>query len=213
MIRINLYPKKAFKKEEKIVTVDFLIFLLVVIVCGAIMWVVNSYINDKLQVQSRANNMMQMKINSIKQEIKDHDKIKQQLKEIEEREKIIQELVAARTGPVQMLVELSDILSVGKGPSIKPEEYQEMLKRDPSSGFNPEWDPRRLWLTGFEEKDREVVIQGEAMSNEDVGEFMRRMKISRYFFDEELVKTKAISKQESKASIVAFEIKCKIRYR
>jgi type IV pilus assembly protein PilN len=154
-----------------------------------------------------------MKIESIKQEIKDHDEIKAKLTEFEAREKIIQELVAARTGPVQMLVELSNILSLGKGPSIRPEEYQEMLKRDPASGFNPEWDPRRLWLTRFEESDREVILEGQAMSNEDVGELLRRIKISKYFFNEVLVKTRTEKSAETTAVVIAFELKCNIRYR
>jgi hypothetical protein len=88
-----------------------------------------------------------------------------------------------------------------------------MLKRDPSSGYNPEWDPRRLWLLSFEEKDREVTVTGEAMSNEDVGEFLRRIKISTYFFGEQLVKTQTRPAGEVQTIIIAFEIKCSVRYR
>ncbi|MFH1435026.1 MAG: PilN domain-containing protein [Pseudomonadota bacterium] len=213
MIKINLYPTKPIKKKERAGVVDILVFVLVLAVCGAVIWIVNGSISEKVDTQSRTNNVKKMKIDSIRQEIKDHDMIKRQLQEIEAREKIIQELIAARTGPVQMLVELSNILSLGKGPSIKPDEYKEMLQQAPSSGFNPEWDPRRLWLKQFEEEDRVVAVHGEAMSNEDVGEFLRRMKISKYFFNEELVKTKQEKAEGSSAMIVAFEIKCNIRYR
>jgi len=213
MIRINLYPAKPVKKKEKVVLVDLLIFLLVFIVCGASLWIVNGWINEKIEMQERANNIKQMKIDSIRQQIKDHDQIKKQLEEISAREKIIQELIAARTGPVQMLVELMNLLSEGKGPSIRPDEYKEMLKKDPSSGFNPQWDVRRLWLKSFEEKEREVLIKGEALSNEDVGEFLRRLKISNFFWDEELLKTSSEPAQDSTVRIVKFEIKSKIRYR
>ena len=213
MIRINLYPTKPVKKKERAGAVDALVFLLVTVVCAAVIWIVHGSISEKIEKQKRTNDIMSMKIESIKQEIKDHDEIKAKLTEFEAREKIIQELVAARTGPVQMLVELSNIMSLGKGPSIRPEEYQEMLKRDPASGFNPEWDPRRLWLTRFEESDREVVLEGQAMSNEDVGELLRRIKISKYFFNEELVKTKTEKSTETTAMVIAFELKCNIRYR
>ena len=213
MIRINLYPTKPIKKKERAGAVDILVFVLVLAVCGAVVWIVNGSISEKVETQNRTNNVKKMKIDSIRQEIKDHDQIKRQLQEIEAREKIIQDLIAARTGPVQMLVELSNILSIGKGPSIRPDEYKEMLQHAPSSGFNPEWDPRRLWLQEFEEEDRAVIVRGEAMSNEDVGEFLRRMKISKYFFNEELVKTKQEKADGSSAMIVAFEIKCNIRYR
>jgi type IV pilus assembly protein PilN len=213
MIRVNLYPAKPVKRKERAGLVDALVFLLVVLVCVAVIWIVNGWMNEKIEVQNRANDIKKMKIESIRQEIKDQDEIKRQLTEIAAREKIIQELMAARTGPVQMLVELMSLLSAGKGPSIRPEEYKEMLKRDPASGYNPEWDTRRLWITSFEEKERSVVIKGEAMSNEDVGEFLRRLKISSYFYDEELVKTKSEKVSSSSVMITQFELKCKIRYR
>ena len=213
MIRINLYPTKPVKKKEKAGIIDLVVFLLVTLVCTAAIWFINGMISEKIERQQLANDTKQTKIASIKQSIQDHDQIKAQLAEIEAREKIIQELVAARTGPVQMLVELSNIMSAGKGPAIRPDEYQEMLKRDPSSGYNPEWDPRRLWLLGFDEKDREVTLTGEAMSNEDVGEFLRRIKISTYFFDEQLVKTQTRPTGETQTVIIAFEIKCSVRYR
>lgn len=213
MIKINLYPTKPVKKKKRAGAIDALVFLLIMVVCGAVIWIVHGSISEKIDTQKGTNNRKQMKIDSIRQEIEDHDSIKAQLAEIEAREKIIQELVAARTGPVQMLVELSNIMSLGKGPSIRPEEYREMLKRDTSSGFNPEWDPRRLWITAFEEEDREVTLNGEAMSNEDVGELLRRMKISKYFFNEELVKTQSFESTETTVMIVAFEITCNLRYR
>jgi len=213
MIKINLYPTKPVKKKKRAGAIDALVFLLVMVVCGAVIWIVHGSISEKIDTQKRTNDMKQMKIDSIRQEIEDHDSIKAQLAEIEAREKIIQELVAARTGPVQMLVELSNIMSLGKGPSIRPEEYRELLKRDPASGFNPEWDPRRLWITAFEEEDREVTLNGEAMSNEDVGELLRRMKISKYFFNEELVQTKSFKSTETTVMIVAFKITCNLRYR
>jgi len=213
MIRINLYPTKQVKKKEKAGLIDLVVFLLVTLVCAAAIWFINGMISEKIERQQLANDTKQTKIASIKQSIQDHDQIKAQLAEIEAREKIIQELIAARTGPVQMLVELSNIMSAGKGPAIRSDEYQEMLKRDPSSGYNPEWDPRRLWLSSFEEKDREVFLSGEAMSNEDVGEFLRRIKISTYFFDEQLVKTQTQKTAETGTVIIAFEIKCNVRYR
>ena len=51
------------------------------------------------------------------------------------------------------------------------------------------------------------------MSNEDVGELLRRIKISKYFFNEELVKTKTEKSEETTAMVIAFELKCNIRYR
>lgn len=211
MIRINLLPSKTVKRKSR-GEVEILVLLLVLLVEGVIIYLLYSSVSGKVDDQKRENDIKQAKISSIKEDIKDHDQIKAELAEIDAREKIIQELIAGRTGPVQMLMELSFILGQGGGPTVDKEEYQQLLKRDPSAGYNPEWDSRRLWLTQFKEADREVEMSGQAMSNEDVGEFLRRLKLSKYFFGEVLIKTAEIKVPGSGVPIVAWNIKCKIRY-
>jgi type IV pilus assembly protein PilN len=212
MIRINLLPRKPVKRKSK-GGLDILILLCALIAVAAVCYFLYSSLNSKVEDQKRANGIKQAKIDSIKSDIQDHESIKAELEEIDAREKIIQELIAGRTGPVQVLVELATILSLGSGPSVHKEQYQELLKRDPSAGYNPEWDSRRLWLMGFKETDREVEMKGMAMSNEDVGEFLRRLKLSDYFYAETLVKTAEVTVQKSNVPIVSWELKCKIRYR
>lgn len=212
MIRINLLPRKPVKRKGK-GGIEILVLVCVLIVVGAVLYFMYSSLNGKVEDQKRANAIKLAKIDSIKADIKDHEKIKTELEEIDAREKIIQELIAGRTGPVQVLMELATILSLGSGPSVHKEQYQELLKRDPSAGYNSEWDSRRLWLTTFKEENREVEFHGMAMSNEDVGEFLRRLKLSDYFYAETLVKTAEVTVPKSNVPIVSWELKCKIRYR
>jgi type IV pilus assembly protein PilN len=211
MIRINLLPRKAVKRKAR-GGVELLIMVSALVVELAVLYFLFSSLSGRVEDQRRANGIKQAKIESIKADIKDHEQIKSALEEIDAREKIIQELVAGRTGPVQVLMELAAVLSSGGGPLIHKEWYQELLKRDPSAGYNPEWDTRRLWITSFKEQNREVEMAGAAMSNEDVGEFLRRLKLSGYFYDESLVKTAEIGAKESNVPIVSWRIKCKIRY-
>jgi type IV pilus assembly protein PilN len=212
MIRINLLPRKPVKRKGK-GGLDILILLCVIVAEAAVLYFLYSSLSGKVEDQQRANGIKQAKIDSIEADIKDHEMIKAELEEIDAREKIIQELIAGRTGPVQMLMELSTILSLGAGPSLHKETYQELLKRDPSAGYNPEWDSRRLWVTHFQEEDRQVEMEGKAMSNEDVGEFLRRLKLSDYFYAETLVNTKEVSVAKSSVPIVSWKIKLKVRYR
>lgn len=212
MIRINLLPRKPVKRKGK-GGLDILVLLCVLVVEAAVLYFLYSSLSGKVEDQQRANGIKQAKIDSIKADIKDHEKIKAELEEIDAREKIIQELIAGRTGPVQMLMELSTVLSLGAGPSLHKEKYQELLKRDPSAGFNPEWDSRRLWVTRFQEEDRQVEMEGKAMSNEDVGEFLRRLKLSDYFYAESLINTKEVSVEKSSVPIVSWKIRLKVRYR
>jgi type IV pilus assembly protein PilN len=211
MIKINLLPTKPVKKKAR-GEVSILVLLLVLLVEGVVAYLLYSSLSGKVEDQQRENEIKQGKIASIKEDIKDHEAIKNELSEIDAREKIIEELKAGRTGPVQVLMELSAILSQGGGPSVDKEAYKELLKRDPSAGYNPEWDSRRLWLTSFKEADRTVDMTGMAMSNEDVGEFLRRLKLSNYFFDEQLVKTSEAGSDKTSVPIVSWHIKSKIRY-
>ncbi|MBW2264089.1 MAG: PilN domain-containing protein [Deltaproteobacteria bacterium] len=212
MIRINLLPRKPVKRKSK-GGLDILILLCVLIAEAAVLYFLYSALSGQVEDQQRANGIKQAKIDSIKSDIKDHEEIKAELEEIDAREQIIQELIAGRTGPVQMLMELASVLSLGSGPSLHQEKYQELLKRDPSAGFNPEWDSRRLWVIHFMEEDRQVEMEGKAMSNEDVGEFLRRLKLSDYFYAEALVNTKEVSVEKSTVPIVSWKIKLKVRYR
>lgn len=212
MIRINLLPRKPVKRKSK-GGLDVLILLCVLVAEAAVVYFLHSSLSGKVEDQRRANGIKQAKIDSIKADIKDHEQIKAELEEIDAREKIIQELIAGRTGPVQMIMELAAVLSLGSGPSLHKEKYQSLLKRDPSAGYNPEWDSRRLWITLFKEQDREVEMDGKAMSNEDVGEFLRRLKLSDYFYAESLVKTAEAYETQSSVPIVSWKIRCKVRYR
>jgi type IV pilus assembly protein PilN len=212
MIRINLLPRKPVKRKGK-GGLDILILLCVLVAEAAVLYFLYSSLSGKVEDQQRANGIKQAKIDSIQADIKDHENIKAELEEIDAREKIIQELIAGRTGPVQMLMELSTVLSLGSGPSLHKDKYQELLKRDPSAGYNPEWDSRRLWVTHFQEEDRQVEMEGRAMSNEDVGEFLRRLKLSDYFYAESLVNTREVSVEKSSVPIVSWKIRLKVRYR
>ena len=80
-----------------------------------------------------------------------------------------------------MMRELSDILTPGKGPTFNKEQYEEEIKRNPNAGFNPNWDTRRAWLISYAEKNHAVKIKGGAKSDEDVAEFLKRLKVSAFF--------------------------------
>jgi hypothetical protein len=58
-----------------------------------------------------ANTRTQGEIDAIKSRVADHQKILDELAEIRRREEAIEQLQAARTGPMSMLVEISKILT------------------------------------------------------------------------------------------------------
>ena len=70
-----------------------------------------------------------------------------------------------------------------RGPTTDRDKLEQLRRDNPSEAYNQNWDPRRLWLTGYQESDRVVKFSGFARDGEDVSEFERRLRLSD-FFDE-----------------------------
>src|SRR5436305_1853980 len=144
MIRINLLPVKAAKRREQgqrqllIGVVAVTLSLIGIIVFHGTQV---AHINE-LREQ---NSQLTRAIAKLKAEIGDYDVIKAQRDELIRQRDAIKRLQANRSGPVWLLRELSDILTKGKGPTFNKEAYEEQLRRDPKAGFNPNWEPKRVW--------------------------------------------------------------------
>jgi type IV pilus assembly protein PilN len=151
-------------------------------------------------------------IEQIKAQIVDHAQIKARLKEIEDRDQAIDKLQAARTGPTSAMMELSHILSPGRGPSFDRDKMEQLRKENPTLLPNPSWDPRRLWLSQYQEANREVRISGFARDAEDVSEFHRRISLSEYFTDIKLLAGSKTADSVTKIEVVKFQLSAKAQY-
>src|SRR5262249_51634351 len=130
----------------------------------------------------RENQKIESTISDIKRQISNHAEIKASLAELREREDAISKLQAARTGPTAVLLELAHVLSEGRGPTTDPDRIEQLKRDDPGAVPNAGWDPRRLWLTQYNEVDRAVKMAGLARDGEDVSEFLRRLSLSDFFY-------------------------------
>jgi len=106
--------------------------------------------------------------------IQDVDKIKAEQAMLEKKMETLEALRKGRTGPVRMLSELAENM------------------------------PRRLWLKKMEEKSGKVVFVGSAASIEDVSEFIRKLRESKYFANVEL--KKIVEGKQPELRVVDFEI-------
>jgi type IV pilus assembly protein PilN len=88
----------------------------------------------------------QARIAELEKVIGEVDKINARKKDVQAKLAILSDLRKQRTGPVRMLDALSTAI------------------------------PKRVWLTGFEEKANSVRMLGRAASHEDVAEFMRGLQ-------------------------------------
>jgi len=150
-------------------------------------------------------------ISDIKAIVKDHAKVKQKLAELRAREEAIAKLQGGRTGPTSVLLELSRVLTAGRGPTIDDATRTEM-QHNPMATFNPAWDTRRVWLTTFSEAERNVRLEGRARDAGDVYEFAQRLKLSRFFSNVRLLPGKQETDKTSKVELVDFALQVKAIY-
>jgi type IV pilus assembly protein PilN len=167
---------------------------------------------DQLREIMAENGRIQGQIEAIKKQTANHPEIKAKLKELRDREEAIQKLLAARTGPTSTLLELAHVLTLGRGPTADRDKLEQLKRDNPAEVYNANWDPRRLWLTSYQESQRTVRLGGLARDGEDVSELERRLKTSDYFSDVKLLPGTKVADQPSHQELFRFELSAKVRY-
>ena len=211
MIKINLLPVKAAKRREqgqRQLLVGAVVLTLALVGIIVFHTAEASKIND-MQAQNQATSAA---IARLKSEIGDYELVKSQRDELIRQRDAIKRLQANRSGPVYLMRELSDILTKGKGPTYNKEQYEEQIRRDPSAGFNPNWEPKRVWLLSYEEHNHQVKLKGAAKSDEDVAEFLKRLGVSAFFSDVYWQQTQPQFDSKLNVSYVTFDVTCKVNY-
>jgi type IV pilus assembly protein PilN len=213
MIRINLLPHKrgtvsATTANGKVWGYAYM--GAVAVWCLALAFVYFGLVSDLDQAKAQ-NAEIERQVTLVKEQSGNLEELQKQLEQSKQLEDVVKGLKDARQGPHRMLLELSSILSPGKGPTIDPAKLEDLRKSNPEAGISGGWDTRRLWVTGFEENSRACRIIGEARNNEDIAEFLRRLALSAIFDDVVLVRT-GVPRGASASALVAFELTCKVRY-
>lgn len=206
MIRINLLAQKKRSERADGSQVWLAVVMVVVLAEVAALFVFHSIKAEELSDQERKNAELTSQIEQAKRNVANHNQVKADLDLLRQREAAIEKLQSARSGPTAILLELARILTPGRGPSVDPDRLAQLRRDNPLSVFNPNWDARRLWLTGFVEAQRKLRIDGKARDGEDVSELARRLNLSSYFYDVKLLPA------TREADFVKFSIEAKVRY-
>ncbi len=216
MVRINLLPEKRPTGRKPAGAEPQQTWLLGVVGAFAATVVICLFVQkvkqDQLTQIMTANARTQEQIDAIKRQIADHPDIKARLKELFDREDAIQKLQAARTGPTSTLLELGHLLTPDRGPTVDRDKLEQLKRDRPNEVYNPNWDPRRLWLTSYTEADRVVRMSGLARDGEDVSEVERRLKLSDYFADVKLLPGSKITDPASHQELFQFQLSAKVKY-
>lgn len=211
MIRINLFPVRQARLREK-GKQQAAIGAAVLGVVASVVVVFHGWEVNQNEVLAAKNKRLSENIERLKKEIGDYEAVKAQRADLQRQRDAIKKLQENRAGPVFLMRELSDILSAGKGPSFDKQEYEDTLRKDPTAGYQPNWDVKRLWLMSWEEKNHDVVIKGAGKSNDDVAEFAKRLKLSPFFSDVYWQQTTPQSDQRLNLTYVTFDLRCKVVY-
>jgi type IV pilus assembly protein PilN len=214
MIRINLLPVKAAQRRasgQRQILVGALVALF-----GMISTVVFHTIAEQRVIRLKEDvNRVRTDIETLKRELGDYDLIVAQRDQLIRQKTAIKKLQESRSGPATFMREMSDILTKDKGPTTSKEQYDELLRSDPNAGFNPNWEPKRAWILSYVEKDHQVTLKGGAKSDEDVAEFLKRMKLSAFFEKNSVYWQQTQPQVENKlnnVTYVTFDVTARVKY-
>lgn len=178
MIKINLLAAKARKPPTGGRSV-LMLFLLLLLAEGAGLWVWYDSVSTRVGAENA-------KVKDLEAKVAELNKVKAKMEEREQNKAtlakqniVFDELKYDKAGPANMLLFLTYVVTRKEDNVYNQEE----IKAQEDAGWDMAWDPDRLWITSFEEKDKEVTIKGRAISHEDVAQFYSRLASSVYFYD------------------------------
>ncbi len=214
-VRVNLLTQRKettrrASSEGSQAWLGIAVMLVVFEIVGLFVW--HSAMKADLGKMTGDNAGITAQIDKIKKDTSEHPQIKAQLAELKDREDAIQKLQAARTGPTSVLLELSRILTTGRGPTVDHDKLEQLKRDNPTAVPNTTWDPRKLWLTKYTELDRSVKIEGLARDGEDIAEFMRRLGVSDLFYDVKPLPVSEAADKDTKINLKQFAVSAKARY-
>ena len=177
MIRINLLPFRAVRKIENIQQ-QVLVFLVAFIVIAIGLYWYQGRLGKKIADLDTQVTQTNQEVERLKKKVDEINEIKQLLEVLNKKINVINNLEMGRRGAVILL-----------------------------ENMNRTVIPNRMWFTNFEEKGTALDIQGIALDNKTVADFMTRLETA--YAGVRLKNLKLISMR--KVNLKSFHIKCKKR--
>ena len=179
MIRINLLPFRAARKQENIRKQVSIYFLTVVCLLTLIVYL---YLNlgselTKLKGEEKQLRTEMASYTKVAQEIA---RIRKRTKEIKDKFNVIKGLENQRSGPVRLLEDIATSVPID-----------------------------RLWLSAVMEKNGSLTLQGSAMDNDTVALFMTNLEKKKQITSVDLKTTKLQNFPEYKLNAASFVLACK----
>ena len=178
MIKINLFPYRAAKIKENIKRQVTFFFLSLIFIILAMTYY---YINLNKEITSLKQKRIakQQELATFKDTNVKINALKKNIADLNNKLKTIKELEKAKTGPVKLLDDVATSVLKDK-----------------------------LWLTNFKEQKGTLLLEGTAMDNETVADFMKRLEATESLRSVNLVNTKQKLIKDLDLTLQDFSIKC-----
>ncbi len=177
MIRINLLPgpKGRKAKPQYDVRAQALLGVGLVLVTLAGCWWYSASLDEELEVKQIEKGEKTKQVASLNEQVKQVADFEQRKKHLEDKNRIIDQLEKSRVGPVKVLDHVSQSL-----------------------------DPLKLWLVRVAVTGQNIDLEGRALSNDDVVEFVNNLRRTDYFTNIDLQESR--SALESQISVYQFKM-------
>lgn len=168
MIRINLLPFRAARKKENIRR-QISIFSLSVFLLGIALFYYNSVLANQVTELEESVDNARVELTRLQAKVKEAKALENKLKILKQKRKVIEDLDASREDAVRLLDKMTEVLV-----------------------------PGRMWLSSFSASGTSVQLNGTAMDNKTVADFITKLQEVEQFSDVNLVVT---SSQEYKPGV------------
>lgn len=182
MIRINLLPgpKGRTAKPQYDVRAQALLGIGVILVALAGCWWYSSELDAEIEARQEEKQEKEKQVAQLKEQVKQVQDFEQKKKLLEDKNRIIDQLEKSRVGPVKVLDYVSQSL-----------------------------EPLKVWLTSLKVSAESVELEGRALTNDDVVEFVNNLRRTDFFSNINLHESRAAV--ESKINIYQFKLAFRLK--
>jgi len=152
MVKINLLPIKSELRQKALIEHTVLLVLCVTLVF-IMSWFVHASIIHQRDALNSEITSTKVEIKKLTAEAKEIEAFKKQKQDLEKTLDIITDLNSKKSGPVEVLDQLSLIM------------------------------PEKLWITNLKNSGNGLVLDGLALDNTIIATFMKKLQASDYFYD------------------------------
>ena len=154
MIKINLLPVARATKKVALNEVQYQLAagLAVIFVLVAFCGYRWQVLSEHVLQQTQLKESKQKELVELKKKVAEVENYEKNKKVLENKNRVIEQLRKNQGGPVRLLDHVSQSL-----------------------------DPLKIWLTSVEEGSSQIVLDGRALSTDDVVEFVKSLQRSNYF--------------------------------